>query len=79
MRSEQLITKLSFQVGNAITRWQHLSDLVEFAFAMRETLNTINSQSFNNFMLRIGETKYEFEMCFKQKIIISLLFVQVLI
>ncbi|KAI0233361.1 Adenylate cyclase type 3 [Lamellibrachia satsuma] len=34
--------------------WQHLSDLVEFAIALKGALAKINSQSFNNFMLRIG-------------------------
>lgn len=35
-------------------RWQHLADLVDLAFSMRNTLDTINAQSFNNFMLKIG-------------------------
>ncbi|XP_064651982.1 adenylate cyclase type 3-like [Lineus longissimus] len=35
-------------------RWHHLVELVEFALALRETLEKINSQSFNNFILRIG-------------------------
>ncbi|XP_072175471.1 adenylate cyclase type 3-like [Diadema setosum] len=35
-------------------RWQHLADLVDLAFALRSTLETINAQSFNNFMLKIG-------------------------
>ncbi|XP_014672747.1 PREDICTED: adenylate cyclase type 3-like [Priapulus caudatus] len=35
-------------------RWQHLMELTEFAMAMKETLCTINAQSFNNFVLRIG-------------------------
>ncbi|XP_068199426.1 adenylate cyclase type 3 [Antennarius striatus] len=37
-----------------IERWQHLSDLADFALAMKVTLNNLNKQSFNNFMLRIG-------------------------
>lgn len=36
-------------------RWQHLADLADFALAMKDTLTNINNQSFNNFMLRIGE------------------------
>lgn len=36
-------------------RWQHLADLTEFALAMKVALMNINYQSFNNFMLRIGE------------------------
>lgn len=37
-----------------IERWQHLSDLADFALSMKVTLNNLNKQSFNNFMLRIG-------------------------
>lgn len=37
-------------------RWQHLADLADFALAMKVTLMNINYQSFNNFMLRIGES-----------------------
>ncbi|XP_041831942.1 adenylate cyclase type 3-like [Melanotaenia boesemani] len=37
--------------------WQHLSDLADFALAMKVTLNNLNKQSFNNFMLRIGLNK----------------------
>ncbi|XP_071804572.1 adenylate cyclase type 3-like [Asterias amurensis] len=35
-------------------RWQHLADLVEFGFALRDTLETINQQSFNHFIMKIG-------------------------
>ncbi|KAM3860999.1 adenylate cyclase type 3-like [Diretmus argenteus] len=38
-------------------RWQHLADLADFALAMKVTLNNLNKQSFNNFMLRIGLNK----------------------
>lgn len=34
---------------------QHMSSLVEFVYAMRETLLNINTNSFNNFKLRVGE------------------------
>ncbi|XP_013418090.1 adenylate cyclase type 3-like [Lingula anatina] len=34
--------------------WGHLAALADFAFAMKEALDTINQQSFNNFKLRIG-------------------------
>ncbi|XP_033108181.1 adenylate cyclase type 3-like [Anneissia japonica] len=34
--------------------WHHLADLLEFALTMKQTLETINNQSFNNFILRIG-------------------------
>ncbi|XP_068564365.1 adenylate cyclase type 3-like [Cebidichthys violaceus] len=40
-----------------IERWQHLADLADFALAMKVTLNNLNKQSFNNFMLRIGLNK----------------------
>ena len=36
-------------------RWQHLADLADFALSMKVTLMNINYQSFNNFMLRIGQ------------------------
>uniref|UniRef100_A0A3Q2DUC8 Adenylate cyclase type 3 n=1 Tax=Cyprinodon variegatus TaxID=28743 RepID=A0A3Q2DUC8_CYPVA len=40
-----------------IERWQHLADLADFALAMKVTLDNLNNQSFNNFMLRIGLNK----------------------
>ncbi|KAF7666552.1 hypothetical protein LDENG_00101480 [Lucifuga dentata] len=40
-----------------IERWQHLADLADFSLAMKVTLNNLNKQSFNNFMLRIGLNK----------------------
>uniref|UniRef100_A0A3Q3ATM0 Adenylate cyclase type 3 n=1 Tax=Kryptolebias marmoratus TaxID=37003 RepID=A0A3Q3ATM0_KRYMA len=40
-----------------IEHWQHLSDLADFALAMKVTLDNLNKQSFNNFMLRIGLNK----------------------
>ncbi|KAK5853078.1 hypothetical protein PBY51_006900 [Eleginops maclovinus] len=40
-----------------VERWQHLADLADFALAMQVTLNNLNKQSFNNFMLRIGLNK----------------------
>ncbi|NXF79887.1 ADCY3 cyclase, partial [Sclerurus mexicanus] len=39
-------------------RWQHLADLADFALAMKVTLMNINYQSFNNFMLRIGNSVF---------------------
>jgi hypothetical protein len=48
-----------FQGATSAERWQHLADLVEFAFALKEALDRINSQSFNSFMLRIGEDRHE--------------------
>ena len=38
-----------------VERWQHLADLADFALAMKVTLTNLNKQSFNNFMLRIGQ------------------------
>ncbi|XP_047244696.1 adenylate cyclase type 3-like isoform X2 [Girardinichthys multiradiatus] len=40
-----------------IEHWQHLADLADFALAMKVTLDNLNKQSFNNFMLRIGLNK----------------------
>ncbi|XP_051908189.1 adenylate cyclase type 3-like [Hippocampus zosterae] len=40
-----------------LEHWQHLADLADFALAMIVTLNSLNKQSFNNFMLRIGLNK----------------------
>ncbi|KAF7694560.1 hypothetical protein HF521_008313 [Silurus meridionalis] len=37
-----------------LERWQHLAELADFALAMKITLNNLNKQSFNSFMLRIG-------------------------
>lgn len=34
--------------------WNHLEQLVEFSFALRQKLDLINLQSFQNFTLRIG-------------------------
>lgn len=35
-------------------KWGHLEQLTDFALALKETLNNINRESFNNFVLRIG-------------------------
>lgn len=34
--------------------WQHLVDLTDFALALREKLDEMNNESFNNFELRVG-------------------------
>lgn len=34
--------------------WQHLVDLTDFALALRDKLDAINIESFNNFELRVG-------------------------
>lgn len=38
-----------------LIRWKHLKQLVEFALSMQRTLQSINDQSFNHFVLRMGE------------------------
>ena len=35
-------------------RWQHLASLVEFAIEMKKALQSINEQSFNHFVLKMG-------------------------
>lgn len=35
--------------------WQHLVDLTDFAMALREKLDAMNAESFNNFELRVGK------------------------
>ncbi|RWS27903.1 adenylate cyclase type 3-like protein [Leptotrombidium deliense] len=37
-----------------IEKWAHLAQLTEFALALKDTLNNINKESFNNFVLRMG-------------------------
>ena len=41
-------------VQDPLTKWGHLVQLTEFALSLKETLNNINKESFNNFVLRIG-------------------------
>ncbi|XP_065288108.1 adenylate cyclase type 3-like [Dermacentor albipictus] len=35
-------------------RWGHLAQLTDFALALKDTLNNINRESFNNFVLKMG-------------------------
>ncbi|CAG2112826.1 unnamed protein product [Medioppia subpectinata] len=35
-------------------KWFHLAQLTEFALTLKDTLNNINKESFNNFVLRMG-------------------------
>ncbi|XP_064481117.1 adenylate cyclase type 3-like isoform X2 [Ornithodoros turicata] len=35
-------------------KWGHLAQLTDFALALKETLNNINKESFNNFVLKMG-------------------------
>lgn len=41
-------------VNGKLMKWRHLVQLTEFALSLKETLNNINKESFNNFVLRIG-------------------------
>lgn len=36
-------------------RWAHISLLVEFAFELKKALQSINEQSFNHFVLKMGK------------------------
>jgi adenylate cyclase 3 len=38
-------------------KWSHVAQLTEFALALKDTLNVINKESFNNFVLRMGINK----------------------
>ena len=38
-------------------RWAHLALLVDFAFELGHALQSINEQSFNHFVLRMGKIK----------------------
>jgi adenylate cyclase 1 len=40
--------------GDEASAVLYLSQLVEFVFAMRDKLVSINDNSYNNFMLRVG-------------------------
>lgn len=50
LNSEETSTSSS----NIKENWGHLAQLTDFALTLKETLNTINKESFNNFVLRIG-------------------------
>ena len=45
---------MSQEDEDILTRWKHLALLVEFALSMQRTLQNINDQSFNHFVLRMG-------------------------
>lgn len=45
-------------MDEASTR-KHMSNLVEFVFAMRDKLKDINDNSYNNFMLRVGKRDFK--------------------
>ncbi len=40
--------------GKKAHSWKHLEALLEFSFTLRNKLNLINQDSYNNFQLRIG-------------------------
>lgn len=44
-------------------RWKHLDVLIEFAMEMKKALTGINEQSFNHFVLKMGEFQ---PFCFKK-------------
>lgn len=37
-----------------LIRWEHLARLVEFALELKKALQSINEQSFNHFVLKMG-------------------------
>lgn len=39
---------------NRSKRWSHLASLVEFALELKNALQSINEQSFNHFVLKMG-------------------------
>lgn len=45
------------------TRWQHLCLLVEFAFELKRALTSINEQSFNHFVLKMGKNSKRIKTC----------------
>jgi hypothetical protein len=54
--SAQLSFPLLFQPDDPIqVRWSHLALLVEFALELKKALQGINEQSFNHFVLKMGE------------------------
>lgn len=42
------------QEGRKLGDWKHLITLLEFSFALRQKLEHINQESWNEFKLRIG-------------------------
>lgn len=55
MAAVGLMPDLRILDDDETTAGLHLSTLVEFVFAMRDRLLNINENSYNNFMLRVGE------------------------
>lgn len=39
---------------SVLVRWEHLARLVEFALELKKALQSINEQSFNHFVLKMG-------------------------
>lgn len=52
-------------------KWGHLEQLTEFALALKDTLNNINKESFNNFVLRIGKLLLPSFLCTRSSHIFS--------
>lgn len=46
-------------------KWSHLAQLTEFALTLKDTLNVINKESFNNFVLRMGKKSHLLLLFFK--------------
>lgn len=44
---------------------RHMTALIEYAKALRISIQNINENSYNNFMMRIGEYSYIYAMKYK--------------
>lgn len=63
MAASGLNSEIDVEETDLKTRWAHLADLTHFALELKETLDNINKESFNNFVLKIGV--YPFFVVFK--------------
>lgn len=48
------VVQIAENATDSKTKWNHMAQLTEFALTLKETLNFINKESFNNFVLRMG-------------------------
>lgn len=48
------VVQIAESATDSKTKWNHMAQLTEFALTLKETLNFINKESFNNFVLRMG-------------------------
>ena len=48
------VVQIAENTDDIKVKWNHLAQLTEFALTLKETLNFINKESFNNFVLRMG-------------------------